>query len=565
MERPATVWVKAGAILNVYTGEWDTGHIAIFQDRIAYAGKKEPKADDNTLVIDATDFTVVPGYIEPHAHPFQMYNPLSLSAYSLSRGTTTLIHDNLKLFQNIAADQLERFMDAMSNMPVKNFWWVRLDPQTLDGSKKSLFTPERIRRLLRHPLVLQAGELTGWKDLLDGEEQMEELMYLARMEGKAIEAHNPGASPETLAAMTAAGITCCHESITAEEVLRRLRLGLYATLRHSSIRPDLPVLIQGLLREQHVNWNRMMLTTDGSSPFYLEHGLVDFLLQLAIENGLPPVEAYRMATLNPAVYYGLDQEIGGIAPGRLADLLFLEDPAHPTPVKVMAEGVVAAEKGKVVIPLPEIDWADFGIKQAAVPAWSAQPDWFRVQDTGDKFPVAVMLNAAILSQKNEALPVKDGQVALSEGDDYLYAALLDRQGKWICNGILKGFGNIHALASTYSVSNDIVVLGKDPVQMAQAVNRIMKSGGGICLLENNRPLFELPLPLLGGISLESMDSLIGQTKRLVQLLRERGHQHEDPFYSLLFFSATHLPSIRFTREGLYAVKAGKILLPSRKL
>jgi adenine deaminase len=121
------------------------------------------------------------------------------------------------------------------------------------------------------------------------------------------------------------------------------------------------------------------------------------------------------------------------------------------------------------------------------------------------------------------------------------------------------------LASTYTLSQDIIVLGKDAVQMAQAVNRIMENGGGICLMENGRPLFELSLPLMGGMSLENMDVLIARTSTLVHLLRERGHRHEDPIYSLLFFSATHLPSIRFTRKGLLSVKTGTILIHSREL
>jgi adenine deaminase len=564
-QRPATAWIRAGQLLNVYTGEVCEGHIAISQDRIAYVGGKEPLTDEQTVVIDAADLTVVPGYIEPHTHPFQLYNPLTLAEFALSRGTTTLIHDNLNFFQKLEPDQLDRLFAVMYRMPVKNFWWARLDPQTTDDSLKRAFTPERVKRMLQHPLVLQAGELTAWRELLDGAEDIEALMYLARLEGKPIETHNPGASAETLNAVTAAGVTCCHESITAEEVLRRLRLGLYAALRHSSIRPDLPDLVRGLLPEKNLSWSRFMLTTDGSAPFFFAHGFTDFLIRLAIENGVPPVDAYRMATLNPAVYYGLDQELGGIAPGRLADILFLEDLAHPTPVKVMAEGNMAVEQGRVIAPLPEIDWAQFGIGKIPAPTWKAEPEWFRVASTGEKFPVADMINAAILSHRNESLPERNGAIVLTAYDDYLYAALLDRQGKWICTGIVKGFGNIHALASTYTLSQDIIVLGKDAAQMAQAVNRIMENGGGVCLMENGRPLFELSLPLMGGMSLENMDVLIARTSTLVHLLRERGHRHEDPIYSLLFFSATHLPSIRFTRKGLLSVKTGTILIRSREL
>lgn len=563
--RPATVWIKSSKILNVYTGEVLDGNIAIFHDRIAYVGSKEPQIDDQTVFIDASQFTLVPGYIEPHAHPFQLYNPASLAEYALSRGTTTLVHDNLNFFLQLQQDQMENLFESMSIMPVKNFWWARLDPQNTDPNLKALFTPDRLKQTLQHPSVIQAGELTAWKDMLDGDEDIQELMYAARMEGKPIEAHNPGASVETLNAVTSAGTTCCHESITAEEVIRRLRLGLYATLRHSSIRPDLPHLIKGLLEEKNTSWSRMMMTTDGSTPFFFENGFTDYLIQLAIQNGLPPVEAYRMVTLNPAVYYGLDQELGGISPGRLADILFLEDLEHPTPVRVMAEGIMVSQKGELIASLPNIKWDQLGIGKISAPAWEAKPEWFKVTATHDKYPVAEMMNAAILLQRKESLPIRNGEIVISLQDDYLYAALLDRHGKWITTGIVKGFGQIDALASTYTISQDIIVLGKDFNQMAQAVNRVMECRGGICLLDNSEILFELPLPLLGGMSIEKMDVLISQTGKLVKLLKERGHLHEDPIYSLLFFSATHLPTIRFTRQGLLSVKTGEILVPSKNL
>lgn len=564
-QRPATAWIKAGQILNIYTGEVCAENIAIFEDRIAYVGSKEPKMDEQTLMIDASQLTVVPGYIEPHAHPFQLYNPASLSEFALRRGTTTLVNDSLNFFLRLEQNQLEHLFAMMSEMPVKNFWWARLDPQNTDNDLKALFTPERVIRTLKHPAVIQAGELTAWKALLDGEEDIQELMYAARNEGKPIETHNPGASVETLSAVTAAGVTCCHESITADEVLRRLRLGLYATLRYSSIRPDLPDLIKGLLEEKNLCWNRMMMTTDGSTPFFFEKGFTDYLVQLAIDAGLPPIEAYRMVTLNPAVYYGLDQELGGIAPGRLADILFLEDLYNPTPVMVMADGKIVVEKGQLITPLPEVKWEDVGIGKMVSPSWKATPEWFSVRQTAEKYPVAEMMNAAILMQTNERLPVENGEVIISKDDDYLYAALLDPRGNWITTGIMKGFGKIDALASSYTLSQDIIVLGKDRNQMAQAVNRVMEIGGGICLLEGGKPIFELSLPLFGGMSLENMDTLIAKTGQFVDLLKERGHLHEDPIYSLLFFSATHLPTLRFTRQGVLAVKTGKILVPVKKL
>jgi adenine deaminase len=563
---PATSIIRAKRILNVYTGEILSGNVAVYDDRIAYVGQKEPLFDEKTIMIDAGENILVPGYIEPHSHPFQIYNPVSLMEFALARGTTTLIHDSLFFYLGLSTENLHSFLDKLSELPVKNFWWTRLDPQTTNPLKHANFTEEQVRKLLERSDVLQAGELTGWREILDGAAESRDLMYLAVMSGKRIEAHNPGASVETLNAITAAGATCCHESITADEVISRLRLGLHASLRYSSIRPDLPELLRGVLaKELPIAWNRLLMTTDGSPPFFLQKGFTDFLIQLAIESGVPTVEAYRMATLNPATYYGLDQHLGGIAPGRIADILFLEDLQIPTPAEVMANGKMVAERGTLHTPFPILDWHEYGISPLAPRDWQAKPEWFRVKATSDSYPVVHMQNAVILTHRHEQMPVRNGMVQLPTNEDHVYFGLLDVKGKWITQGIVKGFAKIDALASSYTVSRDIVVIGRDPEQMAKAANHIVQYGGGICLYENNFIIYDLPLPLLGGMSPSNMDDLIDHTCLLVEMLRERGYTHEDPIYSIFFFTATHLPRVRFTRDGLVSVKTDEVIVPAVKL
>jgi adenine deaminase len=578
-QKAADVWIHSAEVLNVYTGEILKWNVAICEDRIAYVGEKEPLIDDRTEIINGIGYILVPGYIEPHSHPFQIYHPFTLSEYALSHGTTTLLNDNMNFYLQMTPESLERFYNDMSRLPVKNFWWARLDPQNTSAKLKAMFKPERIERLLSHPATLQAGELTGWMDVVNTDEDMMRLMALARNSGKRIEAHNPGASHETLAAMAAAGASGCHESITTEEVLRRLRLGMAAILRHSSIRPDLPALIKGLLEVSDFNvpWNRLMLTTDGSPPYFFEHGFTDFILNIAIDAGLDPIRAYQMVTVNPAAYYGLDADIGGIAPGRIADIVFLKNINNPVPDMVMANGRIAASSCKLTSPLPEPEWDAY---EMITSSFSSQQDtslkkdseitgdMFQIKPSGEakgKFPVMKMLNAVILKEEWLELPIKDEFIAVNHDDQLLYAALLDPDGQWLTTGILKGFAKIDALASSYSVAHGIVVLGRDRNQMAEAVRRVQKSGGGICLMENGEPLFELPLPLLGGMSYEPMDVLIQETGRIVDLFRERGYIHEDPLYTILFLSATHLPALRLTAEGLLSVKTNQIVVPTKTL
>lgn len=564
-QAPATAWIRGGRVLNLYTGELNELNVALLEDRIAYVGEKEPLTDSNTVIIEAQHCVLAPGYIEPHAHSFQIYNPHALCEYALAHGTTTMLHDSLPFFLQLQQQELEGLIEAFEDMPVKNFWWARLDPQVSEAEMALKFTNDRVRRTLLNPSVLQAGELTYWRELIEGDPSMIARMWEARQAGKRIETHNPGASVETLNAVAAAGATGCHESINAEEVMRRLRLGYYATLRHSSIRPDLSELVQGLLAGGCRFWDRMMLTTDGSPPFFLASGFTDVCVRIAIEAGLDPVLAYRMASLNPAVYYGLDQDLGGISPGRIADMVFLEDLRNPTPVKVMANGRIVAEQKALTVPLPEVEWGRLGIGASASMNPLVQPEWFEVSALEEKVPVIELANAAITRLRSEQLPIIGGRVQLPDSPGYVYVSLLHRHGEWITTGVMKGFGAFDALASTYSLSGDLVILGRDPVQMARAANHILANQGGICLIEEGELRFDLPLPLLGTMSPLDMEPLIAATTRFFHLMREAGYAFADPIYSLLFLSATHLPKARLTSQGVLNVNSGEILLPSRRL
>ncbi|MCK9910732.1 amidohydrolase family protein, partial [Microbacteriaceae bacterium K1510] len=227
-----------------------------------------------------------------------------------------------------------------------------LDPQARSKTRSYAYTKQGLSEMIDHPLVVQGGELTDWRAVLEEEEEMLFGLKRVRDRGKRMEGHHPGASIETLNIAAAAGVTACHESISAEDVKQRLRLGMYATLRHSSIRPDLPELITGMQRLQIPWTSRLMLTSDGNTPPMMRHGFMDYTIRVAIESGVPAIDAYVMATLNPAVYYGLDAELGGIAPGRIADILFLRSPEDPAPELVIANGQREMEAGRLLGTLP---------------------------------------------------------------------------------------------------------------------------------------------------------------------------------------------------------------------
>nr|WP_275441585.1 adenine deaminase C-terminal domain-containing protein [Brevibacillus laterosporus] len=563
----ASVWITGGTILDVYTKSWRKADIVLAGERIAYVGEKVPLVNEDTICINAKDKYIVPGYIEPHAHPFQWYNPFTLADYALQTGTTTMISDSLFFFQLLPYDKLSSLFDEINKHPMKQFFWARLDSQTLPDPE-GVFQRERIKELLDHPLVIQAGELTDWRGILDEREELLEGMRYALDLGKRIEGHHPGASYQTLALAAAHGVGACHESMKAEELLHRLQVGMYATLRHSSIRPDLPKLITEWL-ELDLPWSpRMMLTSDGATAPMLRNGVMDYTIRVAIESGMPIEEAYVMATLNPATYYGMDTEIGGIAPGRLADILLLTEKNNPTPETVIANGLIIVQEGQVVAKVPNSQMSDYvsgslTMEEMVSDQWFLFPDKTQVLSL-DTLPVICMINS-VISKLDETTVIHDWE-ELIQIPDAMLAVLIDPKTKQLTKAILRGFAvELEALATSFHASTEFLVLGRNPQSMKAALQEIMASKGGVAIIEKGEVLFHIPLPIGGKMTDESMEIVMEKSECFTALMKERGYRFDDPIYSLLFFTATHLPFVRFTKAGIYEVKTGSLIYPATPL
>jgi adenine deaminase len=568
--RPPQKVLTGGQVLNVYTGRLENKDVALAEGRIAYIGSLEEGkvvAGSETEGIDISGCILVPGYIEPHAHPFQLYNPVTLAEKVLSTGTTTLISDNLHFFTGLEPSEQVELQKELAKLPVHYFWWARWDPQTFLGEdRKGLFSYERVKQAMALPNVLQGGELTDWVSLLNRDDSMLRWMCDAKQNGQRVEGHAPGASYRTLARLAAAGVTGDHESIDPDEVWRRLELGYMTTLRHSSLRPDVPVLIRGLMeRADEVPWHRLMMTTDGPTPPYLREGFVDVMLRAAMEAGCDPIHAYQMVTINPAVYYGLDDQLGGLAPGRVADINVLQSLEDPTPVHVLAQGDWAVQDRKRVLDMPFVDWSAYeGLRVRS--DWEVSPSELKLTDRAETIPVIHMINPVIT--KGAEVPatpdIRSG--CLPPEEDRLYVILADRYGRWITKGLLTGFGRgIDGLASTYNGSGDLLLIGRDVEAMARAANRVLRDGGGISWDQGGNALFHLPLPLGGHMSLQSVDMLIDPSEELIRHLKRHDHPFYDPIYTFLFLSSTHLPQVRLTSKGIIRVKDRQILAPSERL
>lgn len=337
-------------------------------------------------------------------------------------------------------------------------------------------------------------------------------------------------------------------------------------LRHSFVRRDLPVWAS-LLNRTDLYWDRMMLTTDGPSPMLVEeYGAMDYLLSRLVEEGVDPMKALRLATLNPATFCRMDGEVGGIAPGRRADILFLRDLRTFRPERVVLAGRFMVEKGRVVEEWPTPNWASWGAKSLVQGAWPSRKAWYGLPSrrrSSQGYPVIDLVDALITRPCWMELPEQEGKVDLSGVEEVHHITLLDRRGSWATQGLIKGFArHIDGYACSISLNENILIIGKNESAMSMAAQRVVDLGGGIVLVEGNEVIHEVALKISGIMSDLPFNEVAAVVKEMERLLRERGHQYNDFLLTGLFLPANYLPDWRITEFGLLDVKTGSYIYSS---
>ena len=562
------LFIQGGTIINVYSGELLQANIAVRNDKISYVGPLEYGIGKDTRILKLKKKIVAPGYIEPHFHPWDIYNPSSVGEEACKRGTTTVFCDNLIFFMLMGSEGFAKFIDAFSKMPIKFYWTCRATPQTPMARETNLFSAGNLRKVLMNPQVQSLGEITRWPELINGTSEMGEMIALTKQLKKRVDGHTAGAKYDKLNRLAMAGVESCHESINGQEVLDRLRLGFYVMLRESSLRPDLRLLLK-TVAENQVLTDRLMLTTDGSMPaFYQTHGITDHLIRIALKEGMDPICAYRMVTINPAVYFGLDHRIGGIAPGRDADMVILEDIHNPTPETVISRGRIVSEKGNLVEAFPKVEWEKYFPKASFYKqAWVAEKDLFSIPCSADsiRFPVIELINPAITRIHWVQFTTRNGLLDFDRSR-FSLVALISREGAWITVGLLEGFGNgIEGLASSYNTAAQILVIGNNREAMSAAANRVLETKGGIVVFDKGRLCYELPLPIGGIMSERSLTEVAEKEKELKILLTAKGYPFHDPLYTFVFLPNDFLPEVRINYMGIVDIKKNEVLWPRRDL
>ncbi len=564
-EAKADLLLRGAKIVNVYSGELLDGDVAVYGGRIAFVG--DAHRLQAAEVHEMGGRYLAPGLVEPHAHPWILYNPRSYAQALLPRGVTTAVADDLPLRAAYGAEGLGPVLGALSSLPLRYYWLLRIGfygPMEMahDGPGEAILPLEEVAEALRIPGVLGIAELNRWLSVLPAPQEILDAFSLARARGQIVQGHTSGASAAQLNLLALSGIDSCHEAITAEEVLTRLRLGLYTMLRHSSLRPDLPQLLPAL-QMPDVDTSRIMLTTDGSSPAHIaREGHIDGMVERLLTAGIPPVRALQMATRNPAVYLGLDAEVGGIAPGRHADLVVLDDLDRFRPQEVYVGGRKVAQFGALTVPVPELNWTDLGRVEGYRLPRDLRAEELLLPWQEDVTAIS-FYNSVLTRNEQLRLPARAGSFDLSSQPALLYATVVARDGRFLSRGLVKGLlRDVGGFATSYTLNGHLLALGSSAEDMLRALQEVAGRGGGFAHVQDGVLCWFLPLQLLGGMRTGSFDDAVEASRELESFARSHGYAFEDPAYSLHFLEGDFLPGPRLTARGVVDAKSGRVIYPS---
>jgi adenine deaminase len=556
------------SLVSVYTNEiLPEIQIAIVNERIAYVGPDASHSlGPKTIVMDLKGKYVTPGFADPHIHIDQFVLPSELAKKSLLCGVTSLFSDPIDIVSVCGYRGFKEFTKLTVNLPIRFFHVV---PGGLPVDRKfshgKTLSPTQVKSAIKLPNVLGLGEVFSWTKVTTRDSKTMKTLSMMLDNDCIINGHTAGASGKKLNAYVSSGILSCHEPVNSEQVLERLRLGMWIMIREGSIRRDLKEILPNLMNLK-TNTERLMFCSDGVDPLDLvQYGHIDHCVRESIQLGLDPITAITMASKNCFDYYNMGKDLGGIAPGKLADILVFDHLTTLKPTKVFVGGKLVVSDGKIVCK----------IKSKTIPKWikrtvklgKISENIFHVKSKSSSVNANLInMQTEIITKKDESeLLTNDGNVLASKDKDIWKVAAFDRTfgSKNHAIGFLKNFGaQVGAFASTWSFhENDMIVIGSNEKDMAVAANNLIKTQGGLIVVSDGKILASIPLQMAGIISTDSFEKVSQNFADLNSTLVESGCIFKKPHLIPLFLPFLALPSIRILNRGIVDVK-NRIFIPA---
>ena len=565
-DKAADLVLENCSLVNVYTGEiLPETQVAISKDRIAYVGEDASHTKGKkTVVINLEKKFITPGFADSHIHIDQFFSPAEFVKKSLLCGVTSLFADSVDIVSTCGFSGFKEFIKMTSGLPARFFHVVPGGiPVDRKFSHVKSLSPTEEKSALRMPDVLGLGEVFSWTKVTKRDSKTMKTLSTMLENNCVINGHTAGMSGKKLNAYVSSGILSCHEPINFEQAIERLRLGMWIMIREGSIRRDIKDIIPLVLANK-TNKDRLMFCSDGLDPIDItKFGHIDHCIREAVKLGLDLTDAISMASKNCFDYYNMGMDLGGIAPGKLADILVFDDLMKLKPKKIFVGGMLVLSNGTIVSK----------IKKHPVPKWMTKTvklnkfteDNFSIKSHSDLVDVNVIdMKTEIITKKaHETLSVKDENVIPSYDKDVWKVAAFDRTfgSTKHAVGFLKNFGpRIGAFASTWSFhENNMIVIGSNEKDMAIAANSLLRTQGGMVVVYKGKILSSMPLQMAGIMSTDSFEKTSKNFSDINNVLLDSGCKFKKPHLIPLFLPFLALPEIRILYQGLIDVKSRSYL------
>lgn len=551
-DEPADLLLKNGRVLNVFSGEIIETDLAIAQSRIVGLGTYEARQ-----VVDLQGRYMAPGLIDSHVHiESALVPPPEFARAVVPRGTTTVVADPHEIANVLGLEGIRYMLEMSKYNPLSVYINApSCVPSTRMETTGASLEWYDLEPFQREEYVLGLAEVMNFPGVVAGEESI--LNKVRSFRDLVKDGHCPGLSGKSLNAYITAGIGSDHECVTVAEALEKLRLGMYIFIREATNAHNLKPLLPLITPE---NSRRLCFCTDDRQPAdLLGEGHIDFMLRTAIAGGVPPLTAFRMATLNPSEYFRLHDR-GAIAPGRRADLMIFSDLQAPVAELVYRGGKLVAQAGQM------LPWERPA--RRSVLRSSMNIDWSRVDltipVTGEQARIIGLIPDQLITKHiiDEA-PRANGVVTSDTGRDILKMVVIERHlatGN-VGQGLVHGLGlKRGAIASTIAHDHhNMVVIGVDDQSMLTAAHALADMQGGMAAAADDTILAQVPLPIAGLMSNEPIEQVKEQMDDLLKAARQLGSALHDPFMAMSFLALPVIPSLKLTDRGLVDVDQFKLV------